>query len=162
MLLSSDRRNNLASLQEQVVVIPPERRCVGFVLVRLHRRKNSILACLFQTTHTKKPWAALTPRPTALSQVRNGRKKKNRRRDHFVSPTACRWDVLLRYLQLRVNVFPKKGHSTTLGDTKRMNVKSTPTRAKAPPFGALHCRTGHTIPFRSFMFEVSCYSLQQL
>jgi len=28
---------------------------------------------------------------------------------------------------------PQKGHSTTLGDTKRMNVKSTPTRAKAPP-----------------------------
>src|SRR5260370_32059904 len=106
--MSSDRRNNLAPLQEQVVVIPPERRCVGFVLVRLHRRKNSILACLFQTTHTKKPWAALTPRPTAFSQVRNGRKKKSRRRDHFVSPTACRCDVLLRYLQLRVNVFPKK------------------------------------------------------
>src|SRR5260370_16410155 len=90
-------------------MITPERRCVGFVLVRLHRRKNSILECLFQTTRTKRPWAALTPRPTAFSQVRNGRKKKSRRRDHFVSPTAFRWDVLLRYLHLRFNVFPKKG-----------------------------------------------------
>src|SRR5260370_36387641 len=90
-------------------MITPERRCVGFVLVRLHRRKNSILECLFQTTRTKRPWAALTPRPTAFSQVRNGRKKKSRRRDHFVSPTACRLDVLLRYLQLRVKIVPIKG-----------------------------------------------------
>src|SRR5260370_26954172 len=137
-------------MQEQVVVIPPERRCVGFVLVRLHRRKNSILACLFQTTHTKKPWAAITPRPTAFSQVRNGRKKKSRRRDLFVSPTACRCDVLLVLTPASCQRLPKKGHSTTLGDTKRMNVKSTPTRAKAPPCGELRCRASHTHPFLIF------------
>src|SRR5260370_12048462 len=87
-------------------MITPERRCVGFVLVRLHRRKNSILECLFQTTRTKRPWAALTPRPTAFSQGRNGRKKKSPRRDHFVSPTPFRLDVLLRYLHLPVHLFP--------------------------------------------------------
>jgi hypothetical protein len=118
--------------------------------MRLHWRKNSILECLFQTTHTKKPWAVLTPRPTAFSQVRNGRKKKSRRRDHLVSPTACRCDVLLRYLQLRANVFPKKGHSTTLGDTKRINNLHAPTRAEAPPAGELRCRDSHTHPFLLF------------
>src|SRR5260370_20099054 len=64
-------------------MITPERRCVGFVLVRLHRRKNSILTCLFQTTHTKRPWAALTPRPTAFSQVSNGGGKEKPRARPF-------------------------------------------------------------------------------
>ena len=84
--------------------------------------------------------------------MRNGRKKKSRGRNDFVSPTACRCDVLLRYLQLRVNVFPKKGHSTTLGDTKRMN--ACITRAKAPPFGELRCRDSHTNPFPIFCSSV--------
>src|SRR6266851_4830397 len=120
-------------------MITPERRCVGFVLVRLHRRKNSILKCLFQTTHTKRPWAALTPRPTAFSQARpfcvtHG---LSMGRSATLSPASCQR-------------LPQKRHSTTLGDTKRMNVKSTPTRAKAPPYSELRRRDSHTNPFLLF------------
>jgi hypothetical protein len=51
LLLVSDKRNNLTTLQEQVVVITPERRQVGLVLVRFHWRKNSILECLSRRKH---------------------------------------------------------------------------------------------------------------
>jgi len=57
---------------------------------------------------------------------------------------------MLRYLELRVNVLPKKGHSTTLGDTKRINILHAPTRAKAPPCSELRRRDSHTNPFLLF------------
>ncbi len=47
---------------------------------------------------------------------------ESRRRYQLVPATACRRGVLLEYLRLRANVFPKKGHSTTLGDPRRINV----------------------------------------
>jgi hypothetical protein len=51
LLLVSDKRNNLTTLQEQVVVITPQRRRVGLGLVRFHWRKNSILEYLSRRKH---------------------------------------------------------------------------------------------------------------
>ncbi|HET7639147.1 MAG TPA: hypothetical protein VFK47_10445, partial [Ktedonobacteraceae bacterium] len=58
------------------------RRRVGLGLVRFHWRKTPF-SNIFRgentevlSTHTKKPWAALAPRPTAFSQVKEWKQKE--------------------------------------------------------------------------------------
>ena len=89
-------------------------------------------------------------RPTASSQVKNGREKKSRGRNHLVSPTACLSMTLCYAISSFISCQrpPQKGHSTALGNTKRIN--TCITRMKAPPSSELHCRASHTNPFLIF------------